>query len=280
MGFARLSGGRTTLIADASPPPMGAASGDAHASTCAFELTSGRRPMIVNCGSGRSFGEEWRRAGRATASHSTLSLEGFSSSRLGKPGKAGGGEAIAFLADIPDHVPYAVTPLDDGIRLELAHNGWQMTHGLTHARTLELTHDGRGLVGEELLTVLSDGDKARFDRAMDNESLRGIAFAVRFHLHPEVEATVDLGGAAVSLALRSGEIWVFRQDGSADLTLEASVYLENGRLKPRATRQVVLSGRALSYATRVRWSLSKAQDTPQAVRDLVQDDLATVGEDD
>ena len=78
----------------------------------------------------------------------------------------------------------------------------------------------------------------------------------------------DLGGAAVSMTQKSGEIWVFRQDGAAEMRLEPSVYLENGRLRPRASQQVVLSGRAMSYSTRIRWSLSKAQDTPTALRDL------------
>jgi hypothetical protein len=76
------------------------------------------------------------------------------------------------------------------------------------------------------------------------------------------------------MALKSGEVWVLRQDGNAVLSVEPSVYLENGRLKPRATKQVVLSGRALAYATRVRWSLAKAQDTPEAVRDLATDEPA------
>ncbi len=83
MGFARLSAGRTSVIVDASSPPTGTASYNAHASTLAFELTSGRRPLIVNCGSGATFGPDWRRAGRATPSHSTLCLDGYSSARLG-----------------------------------------------------------------------------------------------------------------------------------------------------------------------------------------------------
>jgi hypothetical protein len=29
----------------------------------------------------------------------------------------------------------------------------------------------------------------------------------------------------------------------------------------------------MAYATRVRWSLAKAQDTPEGVRDLVTDDM-------
>ncbi len=52
-----------------------------------------------------------------------------------------------------------------------------------------------------------------------------------------------MGGTAVSLALKSGEIWVFRHDGAAGLSLQPSVYLERGRLKPRAAKQIVLSGR-------------------------------------
>jgi uncharacterized heparinase superfamily protein len=87
-------------------------------------------------------------------------------------------------------------------------------------------------------------------------------------LHPDVDAKVDLNGSAVSIILKSGEVWIFRHDGTAELSLEPSVYLENGRLKPRASQQVVLSSAAMAYATRVRWSLAKAQDTPDAVRDL------------
>jgi hypothetical protein len=73
------------------------------------------------------------------------------------------------------------------------------------------------------------------------------------------------------MALKSGEIWVFRHDGTQKLDLAPSVYLEKGRLKPRGTKQIVLSGRAMSYATRIRWSLSKAQETENGLRDLARD---------
>ena len=266
MGYGRLSTGRTSLIVDASPPPSGEASVNGHASTLAFELTSGRRPLIVNCGSGARFGPSWRRAGRATPSHSTLGLAGYSSSRLGSPGRMGYG-AQELLVDTPDVVHHEVSLLDDGKRMEVSHNGFQLTHGLTHARTLDLAIHGRGLIGEDLLTTLTNTDKARFDRALDLTALQGISYAIRFHVHPDVEASVDMGGTAVSLALKSGEIWVFRHDGTAELTLEPSVYLENGRIKPRHAQQMVLSGAAMAYATRIRWSLAKAQDTPDVVRD-------------
>lgn len=278
MGYARMTAARTSLVIDAAAPPDGLNSVNAHASTLAFELTSGRRPLIVNCGSGQSFGEDWRRAGRATPSHTTLCIEGYSSSRLGPPSRLIASRQ-ELLVDTPQTVFAAFSELHDGRRLELSHDGFRQTHGLTHARTLDLAIDGRGMVGEDFLTTLNDADKLAFDAAVDRSSLQGVHFALRFHLHPDVDATIDLGGAAISMALKSGEIWILRHDGHAQMTLEPSVYLENGRLKPRPTQQVVLSSRTMAYATRVRWSLAKAQDTPEAVRDLVTDDMMDPTED-
>jgi len=269
MGYARLSAGRTSVIIDASAPPRPAAGHNAHASTLAFELTSGRRPMIVNCGSGISFGANWRRAGRATPSHSALSLDGYSSARLGDADRS---TAHETLIDAPDHVPIEVSHAPDGLRFQGGHNGYVRTHGLTHARQIELTFDGRGMAGEDMLLALEDSEKRLFDRVMDAKQLAGIPFDIRFHLHPEVNAELDMGGTAVSMALKSGEIWVFRHDGTQNLSLEPSVYLEKGRLKPRAAQQIVLSGRAMDYATRVRWSLSKAQETAMGIRDLNRDE--------
>ncbi len=265
MGYGRLGAGRTSLIVDAAVPPKGAAEAEAHASTLAFELTSGRRPLIVNCGSGASFGPEWRRAGRATPSHSTLCIEGASSARITM-----GRDGAELLRYGPKDVQSEYSKLGDGTRLAMAHDGYRKSYGLTHVRTLDLSQDGRAVAGEDLLTILDQTDEPEFDRALDAEKLQGIPWSVRFHLHPEVEAVIDLGGAAVSLTQKSGEIWVFRHDVAGELRLEPSVYLENGRLRPRATQQVVLSGRAMSYATRIRWSLSKAQDTPTALRDVRQ----------
>jgi uncharacterized heparinase superfamily protein len=263
MGFARLAAGRTTVIIDAKSPPEGRASAAAHASTLAFEMTSGRRPVIVSCGSGAPFGPEWRRAGRATASHSTLSVDGYSSSRLGQ------GERLTDRAPV---IPARLTGGNDGQAVLIGHGGWAQTHGLTHMRGLELAPDGRALMGQDTLGAFTAAERRRLDAVLSATRLQGVPFAVRFHLHPEVDAELDMGGAAVSLVLRSGEIWVFRHDGAAQLSLEPSVYLEKGRLKPRATKQIVLSARVLEYAAEVGWTLAKAQDTPLAIRDLERDD--------
>jgi uncharacterized heparinase superfamily protein len=265
MGFARLSAGRTSLILDAADPPKGLAAATAHASTGAFELTSGRRPLIVSCGSGLPFGPEWRLAGRATQSHSALCITGFSSSRFGR-------RAAAGLLDDRARVTALRQSQTDGSFLHLAHDGWTQTHGLSAARELHLSSDGRRLSGIDFLAATTPDQRRLFAAVLDRTRLEGVPFAIRFHLHPDVDATLDMGGTAVSMQLRSGEIWVFRHDGKGKLLLEASVYLEKGRLNPRPTRQIVLSAHARDYETRIGWTLAKAQDTPLAIRDLDRDD--------
>ncbi len=269
MGFARLTGGRTTVIVDAATPPGGAAGTRAHASTNAFELTSGRRPVIVSCGSGAPFGAEWRRAGRATPSHSTLAVEGFSSSRLS-------GGAVETLTDRAEVTTLRVLEGENGLGLHLAHSGWSATHGLSHVRDLMLTGDGRHLTGVDKLSAITTAEKRRFEALMVDGRLKGVNFALRFHIHPDVEARLDMGGTAISLALKSGEIWVFRQSGAQSMSIDPSIYLEKTRLRPRETVQIVLTARAMDFATEVGWTLAKAQDTPLAIRDLDREDVTAL----
>jgi uncharacterized heparinase superfamily protein len=270
MGYARLAAGRTSVIVDAAAPPAGPASRNAHASTLAFELTSGRRPLIVSCGDGRPFGPEWHRAGRATASHSTLGIEGFSSSRLGGARRARRGQE-EFLVERPEAVTVAREDASRGTGLLLSHDGYARTHGLVHVRRLDLSLDGRALMGEDALACMTPEQRDLFDYNLDRGGLAGIPVALRFHLHPDVDAKLDMGGKAVSLALRSGEIWVFRAHGSP-ITLAPSVYLEKGRLRPRAAQQIVLSVAQMEPAAQFTWTLAKAQDSPVGIRDFALDD--------
>jgi uncharacterized heparinase superfamily protein len=170
------------------------------------------------------------------------------------------------LVTVPERVTLQRKRLNRGWQLLAGHDGYAASHGLTHMRNLLLSPDGRSLSGEDLLGALSDDHKQAFERALaDRTGDDGIPISLRFHLHPDVRA--EMGGDAVSLTLRSGEIWIFRHDGVADLSVEPSVHLEPGRLKPRPTRQIVLRARVTEFGSRIGWTLAKAQDTPQAVRD-------------
>jgi uncharacterized heparinase superfamily protein len=255
MGFARMAAGEVTVIVDAARPPEGPASGSAHASTGAFEMTVGRHPLIVGCGPGGAFGADWHRAGRVTASHSVLDLGGIGSSGIGAP-MALGGHRIAPLAGGPAEVGVQIGRGRDVLAVALSHDGYVEACGLTHLRRLTLSSDGARLTGEDALRADGIAAKERFEDALAGGDGRGLPFSVRFHLHPDLRVEPD--GAAARLILPSGEAWRIEARGEAGLAVEPSVYLDAQAPRPRAASQVVLSGRCLKYAATVGWALARA----------------------
>jgi uncharacterized heparinase superfamily protein len=257
MGFSRMAEGRASVIADAAAPMLGPRSTSAHAGTLSFELTVGDDPLIVNCGSGARFDPEWRLMGRATDSHSTLGLEGYASARFG-PAASHRGDERPPLVDGPTEVLIKEQETAAGHGATMSHDGWRRTHGLTHLRNLTLEDGGTLLRGEDALAAFTAADRTLLDaayRRLPDDT--GLRYAIRFHLHPDVCASVDLGGTAVSLALPSGETWVFRHSCAADLSLRPSVYFDSRRLTPRATKQIVLSARMKGYGVVLGWSLAR-----------------------
>ncbi|MTH78150.1 heparinase II/III family protein [Paracoccus aestuariivivens] len=264
MGFARMNRARTTLILDAAAPPGGPAAIRAHASTLGFELTVARQPLIVNCGPGDGFGPLWAKASRATPCHSALCLEGLSSSRLnhnrqeGEPDILTERPALVWAGDCdalgnltaPDCGP-AHSP--EPAHLLSGHDGWLESHGLTHLRELWLSADGGVLQGEDSLAALDSSAQSKLDHARPTE---GLAFDIRFHLHPDIEADQQAGH--IQLTLPGGEQWQFSHDGVGRVRLEASCLLDRSHAEPRPSRQIVLSARLQGRAIQIGWTLARS----------------------
>lgn len=249
MGFHRLGSGRTVLILDAeSDASGGGAAETAHASLFCFEISVGRRPLIVNCGPGARFGAEWRRAARATAAHSGLTIDETSSARLSG--------ATGRLVQ-PGHVSAVREEDETGVWLIAEHDGWIASHGLVHQRRLWLSADGGDLRGEDRVTATGPGARAVFDIAAGRENRLSVPFTIRFHLHPEAEADLFLAGSAARLRI-GAEVWVMRQSGGA-LSIEESVWLDEARAAPRATKQIVVRAAAKDYRGEVKWTFRRAE---------------------
>ncbi|MYA88333.1 MAG: heparinase [Boseongicola sp. SB0662_bin_57] len=255
MGYARVAHGRTTMIVDVAPP---AATANAHASTLAFEMTSGLHPLVVNCGSGEVLGKSRRMVSRTTSSHSTLDVEGYSSSRFAASSDAFADSAERNVRE-PANVSLERNDYNDGTRIVAGHDGYLGRCGLNHWRTLQVDPAGSKVKGEDVLLAASDDGRKRFDALLSAQRLEGVPFNIRFHLHPDVEVDADEEGHDVSMSLKNGEIWRFRCRGEVALSLEPSDFLESTSSSSRATNQIVLSGLATEYSTRVGWLLAKAR---------------------
>lgn len=263
MGFHRIASSRTIAIFDAGEETSRRSSAPAHsrhASLFCFEASIGRRPFVVNCGPGAPFGEAWRRAAKASAAHSGLSLDD----------DAKGGDAAATAA--PGHVSALREENETGVWLIAEHDGWLRSHGVVHQRRIWLSADGGDIRGEDRLSAAGPAAHAVFDTAAGRDGGTGVPFTIRFHLHPDVEAEMFLAGSAVRLRPGTGDVWVMRQSGG-HIAIEESVYLDEAREKPRATKQIVVRGRAAEYRGEVRWTFRRAErDRPEATGDAARAD--------
>jgi uncharacterized heparinase superfamily protein len=198
-----------------------------------FELGQGRDRIIVNCGGYRGRNAAWRRVARSTAAHSVLVVGDTNSVEIRGDGSLGRGPASVRCerAEEGGHQWIAAS-----------HDGYRQRFGVTYSRELYLAADGNDLRGEDKLVGRS-----------------GASFAVRFHLHPAVAASVLDGGAGAVLRLPTGAVWRLRAAG-AEMSLAESIYLGAGELQK--TQQIVLSGSTGPSGANVRWALRRETDEP------------------
>ncbi len=225
-GFQRLQAGRTVILVDAGPPAAPKQDRVAHAGTLSFELSIGRERLIANVGDTWAAGAEWRDAVRATAAHSTLVLADTSSSELKPDG----------LGRRPTTVEVQRQEANGAHWLEVSHDGWLKPFGAVHRRRLYVSESGEDIRGEDVI-----------------EAAEPQPFIIRFHLHPDVDASVQRDHEAVLLRLPSGSGWRLRAEG-ARLDLEESLSLIGET--PRKAEQVVLTG-FQDGPQHVKWAITK-----------------------
>lgn len=241
-GFQRLSAGNAVVVADAGPPPVAAVARGAHAGSLAFEMSDGDTRMIVNCGGGHgALAELPRQLGellRTTAAHSTLVVADTNSTRLiSGEGLGRGVEEVVMTRH----------ESDEGDWLEATHDGYARKYGLIHRRRLFLAGDGRDLRGEDRLEPVG---ARRLGRR------KPVAFDIRFHLGPGIEATptADAHGALVKLP--GGTVWQVKARGGR-LTVDDSLFVDASGT-PRPIRQIVVSGETDAGGAVVKWSFKRA----------------------
>lgn len=236
-GYQRIEAAGTVLIMDCGALPPLSVSQRCHAGCLAFEMSSGFYRFIVNCGASDEPG--WREASRSTAAHSTLVIEDRSSARFVSDGWIARRVGPVMTAGPREVTVSRSEEPGAAIRIVASHDGYRAAFGFVHERSIVVGADGTEIVGVDRLV---GGKEARHDR-----------FAIRFHLHPQIKASMTAGGD-VLLVAPDGEAWTFASTVIAP-ELEDSVSLSDvyGR---RRSRQIVLNGRARS-TPEVAWSLTR-----------------------
>jgi uncharacterized heparinase superfamily protein len=241
-GYQRVEAGSTILIADSGRPPPIEFSVGAHAGCLSFEMSVGRERLIINCGVPNPNSVSLRRLARTTAAHSTASLNDTSSCRFLTRTSIGDwlGEAIVSG---PTRVDIDRRDVPGATVLSMRHDGYVERYRIVHERHLSLSEQGDRLEGTD--SFVSPSGKPIGRGGKDT-------FAIRFHLDPNVRAT--LLDHAVQLELLNGERWEFEAE-VGELVVEESILMSDTRGN-RKTEQIVIYGRVQQDAT-VNWLLHR-----------------------
>ena len=239
-GYQRLSALGTIIVIDAAAPPPARMAAQASASTLAFEMSDGAQRLVVNCGGPGAYpgaiAEDLARALRTTAAHSTLTLGDTNSTAIQPDGSLGKGVEEVSVHRAED---------DDNSRVEASHEGYVRGFGLVHHRAITLGNDGKEVRGLDRLT----GKGRRKIR-------EAAAYAIRFHLHPGVEAVATADGMGAILRSPGAPPWNFRCRG-AQLQIEESVAIDGaGQLRP--TSQLVVVGEVSHLGAEVAWQFRRS----------------------
>ena len=239
-GYQRLEAGGSLLIADMGAPPPPVFSGEAHAGCLAFEFSSGDQRIIVNCGAPDPQRLEARQMARATAAHSTLVIADTSSCHVATSGGLEGLLAGQIISG-PNRVTLSRGTDENGTWIEAGHDGYVARFNLVHTRRLALSADGATLFGQDhLVQAAKTADPA------------ALAFALRFHLHPNVRAEPAEAAGTVNLVLGNGDVWQFAA-ARTGVTIEESIFFAAAH-GARPCQQIVLQGFAEGEAL-ANWSL-------------------------
>ncbi len=231
--------GGTTVIAETGVAPPADMAHEAHAGCLSFELSSGRQRFIVNCGVDEFGAEDFRPLARATAAHSTATINDTSSARF---------------AITPQLAELIGTPLMGGPRkVEVArndslgvqgfaasHDGYVPRFGIHHERELALSAEGDILEGSD--RFFRTGGARPPDDGRD-------LIALRFHVHPAIGLFRDRDDRMV-LKGPGSELWIFTCR-EVEAVVEDSIFFA-GLAGPQRSRQIVLSFKA-SEVPEVNW---------------------------
>jgi uncharacterized heparinase superfamily protein len=241
-GFERVQAGRSMLLFESGgPEPL--AADCAFAGTLSFELGIGKERLVVNCGGGPTEDPRWGAAMRATSAHSTLSLAETNSTEIAFT------RAGATYKHRANAIAGGRDEADGSVWIERGHDGYVAKFGFVHRRKLYVASGGDDVRGEDILEAPADGKGARKRR-------KPRAVAIRFHLHPSVQATL-LQDGGVLLRLPSGAGWRFAARGGT-IRLDESIYV--GAEVARRTRQLVVDGTTAADGIIVKWALRRVPE--------------------
>jgi len=237
--YQRLAAGQTALIVDTGKPASVDLSRRAHAGCLSFEMSAGKHRFIVNSGSPKFAGNRYVQMARATAAHSTVTLNDTSSASFSRSDFLG----PVMVAGVQS-VTVERSEREDGRDVVLAsHDGYLASFGLLHERELTLNATGTIVTGRDRMVVPEGRSPAKGEHRA----------SARFHIHPSIvlmQKEID----SVVMTAPDGETWMFSSPGNDVLIGEDVFFADASGVRASELIEVSFS---VAEKPEIRWFLSR-----------------------
>jgi uncharacterized heparinase superfamily protein len=239
-GYHRIESADAVLLVDTGVPPAPPLAHRAHAAPGAFEFSTGTQRLVVNCGAPPLNRPDLVAVSRVTAAHSTVTVADETIGRFRRSSLGGASLGEQYVGGATE-VETRRAESEGGVLLSLVHNGYARRFRLMHERKLVLAADGATLAGEDTL-------RSTRRKPADHP------FAIRFHLHPGVRASLSEDRRTAYLLLPDRATWEFQASG-LPLQLEEGVFFASSE-GARRSSQIVVPSTTATQAT-VAWTFRK-----------------------
>ena len=234
-GYAVLHNKKISLVMDVGPPPISKLSSNYQSGALSFEICSGGKKLISNCGYYNNINSKLIELSKSTATHSTLIIDDNSSCQYKKINNKD------YLINNNFRILKKSIIFEKNYwKINAAHDGYQKKYDTIHEREIEFYPEQLKFVG--------------IDKILNKKNNFNIKFEVRFHLEPNVKLMKTQDNKTILIELED-DGWKFTCD-NYDINIESGLYFGNQNSYIQ-NQNIFVSGITNKQNENITWQLIK-----------------------
>jgi uncharacterized heparinase superfamily protein len=220
---------------DVGPSPISKLSTGYQSGALSFEISSGGKKLISNCGYYNNKNHILTKLSKSTATHSTLIIDDHSSCHYKKMNNK-----KYFVNDGLKILKKNIVFEKNYWKINAAHDGYQKKYNIIHEREIEFYPEQSKFIGT--------------DKILSKKSNFNIKFEIRFHLEPNVKLMKTQDNKTILIELED-EGWKFTCD-KYNINIDSGLYFGNKNSYIQ-NKNIFISGITSIKNENIIWQLGK-----------------------
>ena len=234
-GYAILHNKKISIVMDVGPSPTSKHSLNYQSGALSFEISSGGKKLISNCGYYGNKNLKLTELSKSTAAQSTLIIDDNSSCNYKKVN-----DKNFFVNNDLKILKKNIVFEKNYWKINAVHDGYQKKYDLLHEREIEIYHEQFKFIGT--------------DKILNKKTNFNIKFEVRFHLEPSIKLMKTQDNKTILIELED-EGWKFTCD-KYNISIDNGLYFGNKNSYTQ-NQNIFISGIANKQSENITWQLSK-----------------------